>query len=80
MEDLHRNLDKFVTKFVLTEGGGHCAVNREKQTVEEIRAWNKAMVIKDDLDLWKDRLFSINFCAFAHGWEEFSACHDADSS
>ncbi len=51
MEDLHRNLDKFVTKFVLTEGGGHCAVNGEKQTVEEIRAWNKAMVIKDDSDL-----------------------------
>ncbi len=45
IEDIHLNLRKFATKVVLTESGGHCAVNREKQLVEEIRAWNKEAVV-----------------------------------
>ncbi len=47
IEDLHKNLNKFVTKTVIAKGGGHCAVNRDKQTVEEIRAWNKEMVASE---------------------------------
>ncbi len=44
LQDIQKSLKSFVSKTVVTEGGGHCAVSEDKQASDEVRAWNKKMV------------------------------------